>query len=136
MKSQKSGIKSQKSEVRSSARVSCPVGADLDAWSRHAWTEGVQIDTLPDLETLSVRTRNSTYEITVLCPRTGEVLVRGGQFFPEYTPACLAGSSLGGSFLKQHGIYVGFSMELQHDQQTILTTRVRSIERKSDHVVQ
>jgi serine/threonine protein kinase len=32
--------------------------------------------------------------------------VRGGQFFPTYTPARLAGSSLGGSFLKQHGIYL------------------------------
>jgi hypothetical protein len=122
--------------MRSSARVSRAVGADLDAWSRHEWTEGVQIDTLQNLETLSVRTRNSTYEIMVLCPRTAEVLVRGGQFFPEYTPARLAGSSLGGSFLKQHGVYVGFCMELQHNQQTILTTRVRSLERKLDHSVQ
>jgi hypothetical protein len=136
MKSEKSEVKSQNLEVRTRARVSCPIGADLDAWSRHEWSEGVQIDTLQDLETLLVQTLNSTYEIMGLCPRTGEVLVRGGQFFPEYTPARLAGSSLGGSFLKQHGVYVGFSMELQHEQQTILTTRVRSIELKSDDLVQ
>ena len=122
--------------VPPTARVSCPVGADLDTWSRHDWREGLQIDTLQDLERLSVRTRNSTYEITVLCARTSEVLVRGGQFFPEYTPANLAGSSLGGSFLKQHGIYVGFSMELQYDHQTIVTTRVRSIGRVCDDRVQ
>ena len=116
--------------------VSCPVGADLDTWSRHEWKEGLQIDALQGLVTLSVRTLNSTYEITVLRPGTSEVLVRGGQFFPEYTPALLAGSSLGGSFLKMHGIYVGFSMELYHDQQAIVTTAVQSIGRVPDGQVQ
>ena len=108
---------------------SCPAAADLDVWSAHVWRNGVQIETLPDLETLAVRTRNSLYEITVLSARTAEVLVRGGQFFPTHTPACLAGSSLGGSFLKQHGIYVGFRMEIHYDKQSIVTTEVQSIER-------
>jgi hypothetical protein len=39
----------------------------------------------------------------------------------------LAGSSLGGSFLKMRGIYVGFSMELCHEGETIITSPVRSI---------
>ena len=116
--------------------LSCPAVANLDAWSSHEWTHGLQIDTLPDLETLAVRTRNNTYEISVISHATGEVLVRGGLFFPEYTRAHLAGSSLGGSFLKRHGIYVGFRMELQREAETIVTTEVRSIKRKSDHVVQ
>jgi len=121
-------MKSEKSEVSSNARVSCPVGAD---WSRHEWTEGIRIEALQYCETLLVRTRNSTYEITVLCPATGDVLVRGGWFFPEYTPVRLAASSLGGRPLERHGVYVGFGMELQRDRQTILTTRVRSLQRKS-----
>jgi hypothetical protein len=112
----------------SNARVSCPVGAD---WSRHEWTEGIQIEALQYCETLLVRTRNSTYEIMVLCPATGDVLVRGGWFFPEYTPVRLAASSLGGRLLERHGVYVGFGMQLQCDRQTILTTRVRSLQRKS-----
>jgi len=112
---------------------SYPASADLDVWSRHEWRDGIQVDMLPDLERLAVRTRNSLYEITVLSARTAEVLVRGGQFFPTYTPASLAGSSLGGSFLKQRGIYVGFRMELHHDSQSIVTTEVRSIERIHDH---
>jgi hypothetical protein len=107
----------------------------IKTWCYPGRLDGEQFEALQDLETLSVRTRNSTYEIIVLRSSTGDVLVRGGPFFPEYTHARLAGSSLGGSFLKWHGVYVGFSMELQHDRQTILTTRVRSLERKSDHLV-
>jgi hypothetical protein len=112
------------------------VVADLGAWSKHAWTDGLQVDALQDLETLCVRTRNSTYEMTVLSGRTAEVLVRGGQFFPEYTSVRVAGSSLGGSFLKLHGIYLGFSMELQHDGKTIVTTTVQSIRRVAHDQIQ
>ena len=79
------------------------------------------------METLTVRTENSTYEITVICGRTGEILIRGGRFFPEFTPAKLAGSSLGGSFLKLRGIYAGFSLEVHFDKRLIITSRVRSI---------
>jgi hypothetical protein len=112
------------------------VVADLGSWSKHTWTDGLQVDALQDLETLSVRTRNSTYEMTVLSGRTAEVLVRGGQFFPEYTSVRVAGSSFGGSFLKLHGIYLGFSMELQHDGVTIVTTAVQSIRRVADDQIQ
>lgn len=107
--------------------VSCSAGALLDTWSNHDWTDGIQVDTMNDLDTLTVRTENSIYEITVIAPRTGDILVRGGRFFPEFTPAHLAGSSLGGSFLKLRGIYVGFSMEIHFDHRSIITSRVRTI---------
>ena len=113
-----------------------PAVADLETWSKRPWTDGLQVDALQHLEALCVRTRNSTYEITVLSGRTAEVLVRGGQFFPEYTSVRVAGSSLGGSFLKLHGIYLGFSMELQHDGRTIVTTEVQSIRRVADDQIQ
>src|SRR5215510_9090309 len=113
-----------------------PAAADLDTWSKRPWTDGLQVDALQDLETLCVQTRNSMYEITVLSGRTAEVLVRGGQFFPEFTSVRVAGSSLGGSFLKLHGIYLGFSMELQHDGQTIVTTEVQSIRRAANDPIQ
>ena len=103
--------------------------ASLDAWAERAWTDGVQVDRLEALETLSFQTQNSIYEITVLRPETGEVLVRGGRFFPERTVAFLAGSSLGGSFLKLRGIYPGFKIEFGCDgRRVIITSRVRSIE--------
>jgi hypothetical protein len=55
-------------------------------------------------------------------------MVQGGRFFPEPTRARLAGCSLGGAFLKQRGIYVGFRMEIQRGLQTIITSDVQSIE--------
>jgi hypothetical protein len=107
--------------------VRCSASALLDTWSSHDWTEGVQLEGMPDMETLTVRTENSTYEMTVISGRTGEILIRGGRFFPEFTPARLAGSSLGGSFLKLRGIYVGFSLEIHFDKRLIITSRVRKI---------
>ena len=107
--------------------VTCTEGALLDTWSSHSWTEGMQLETMQDLEKLVVRTENSLYEITVICGRTGDILVRGGRFFPEFTEARLAGSSLGGSFLKLHGIYVGFNLEIHFDKRLIITSRVRQI---------
>src|SRR5499427_1851894 len=107
--------------------VRCSASALLDTWSSHDWNEGIQLETMQDLETLTVRTENSVYEITVICGRSGEILIRGGRFFPEFTPARLAGSSLGGSFLKLRGVYVGFSLEVHFDQRIIITSRVRNL---------
>jgi hypothetical protein len=39
----------------------------------------------------------------------------------------MAGSSLGGSFLKLRGIYVGFNLEIHFDRRSIITSRIRSI---------
>ena len=107
--------------------VRCSAGAILDTWSAHTWKEGVQLETLRDMETLTVRTENSVYEITVICGRSGDILIRGGRFFPEFTAARLAGSSLGGSFLKLRGVYAGFSLEVHFDQRMIVTSRVQNI---------
>ena len=87
----------------------------------------MQLEAIPDMETLHVRTENSTYEITVICGRTGEILIRGGRFFPEFTAARLAGCSLGGSFLKLRGIYLDFRLEVHLDQRLIITSRILEI---------
>jgi hypothetical protein len=108
--------------------LSCPAAATLDAWLHRDWSGGVQIDRLQNLDAIAVRTENNLYEIVVLDSGSGEILVRGGRFFPEHTRARLAGSSLGGSFLKLKGIYVGFSMEIQHGRPRIVTSRVQSIQ--------
>ena len=104
-----------------------PVGAILDTWSDDPWTNGVQIDDRDDIEKLAVRTWNSDYDITIIEGRSGEVLVRGGQFFSELTPARLTGATLGGSFCKMRGIYVGFRMEIHANGQRFVTTPVESI---------
>jgi hypothetical protein len=99
-----------------------PAGSSLEAWTSHDWQSGVQIENANALDAFVVRTANSTYEITVLSPATGDILVRGGAFFPVVTKARLAGASLGGSFLKRHGIYVGFRLEFVSDQTPIVGT--------------
>jgi hypothetical protein len=78
----------------------------------HRGDQGVQINQMEKLATLAVRARNTVYEIAVLNGHTGEVLVRGGEFFPERMAVRLEGSSFGGSILKWRGIYVGLRMEI------------------------
>jgi len=113
--------------MRSDATAVIPATCNLETWSTLPWSDGLQLTALHPLETLEVRTKNTVYEITVMDPRCGDVLVRGGSFFPVYTRVRLAGASLAGSFLKLLGIYVGFSMEIHTEDGPIVTTRVREI---------
>ena len=105
-----------------------PTGAQLESWSGYDWDDGVQVDALHELDHLSVRTRNSTYEILVRNPSSCDVLVRGGSRFPTYTPARLCGCSVGGTVLKRGGIYPGFRLELELDGRRLLTSAVESVD--------
>jgi hypothetical protein len=121
----RSGIESR---VTQPAAPTTPTRAvALDSWLELPWTDGCQVDALSPLQAVTVTTRNSVYEIIVTSPRTGGIKVRGGQFFPEWSEATLAGCSMGGSFLKMRGLYAGFCMELHFDGQVVITTRVRTI---------
>ena len=104
-----------------------PVPATLDDWSAKAWTDGIQIDRLNPFDRLLIDTMHHTYEITVIDPADAEVLIRGGDFFPEATPALVDGASLRSSFLKLHGIYIGFHIEMLVGGKRITTSRVRRI---------
>jgi len=101
--------------------------ANLEAWVGRPWVDGVQVDGLRDLDVLVVRTMNTLYDITVVTARTGEVIVRGGRFFPERTRAVILGSSLGGAFLKLRGIYCGFALEVYATGTRIVTSAVQSV---------
>jgi hypothetical protein len=107
---------------------SIAVAALLDTWSEQPWTSGVQLDGMQDMEKLVVQTRNSIYEIIVIDGPSGEILIRGGQMFPEMTPARLTGATLGGSFCKMRGIYAGFRMEIDANGSRTVTSLVESIE--------
>ena len=91
---------------------SVPRSAILTAWSDDDWTHGIQMDQFQELTTLAVRTAHSLYEITILDGHAGDVLVRGGSFFPERTAVKLMGSTFGGAILKRRGIYVGMQLEV------------------------
>ena len=104
-----------------------PASATLSAWQHHRWSEGLSLDQLSPLDRLIVHTHHSTYEIVATEAGPGDVLVRGGTFFPDFTPARLAGASLGGSFLKLRSVHVGFAIEFALDKRAIVTSPVRSI---------
>jgi hypothetical protein len=99
----------------------------LSSWSAHDWCGGVRVDDLLALERLVIDTANSTYEIILVAPERAEVLVRGGAFFPVFTPARLAGCSLGGSFLKLRSVHVGFRLELATERGFIITSPVSAV---------
>ena len=90
-----------------------------------AAAEGVSLKSLAPIEQLEVRTRNSTYQITLL--GSGRVMVLGGAFFPVRTEAQLPGSTLGGCFLKMDWVGLGLCMEFLHEGQRIITTPVQEI---------
>jgi hypothetical protein len=106
-----------------------PTTAILSNWSERDWdrADGVQLDTLTHMQRLVVRTYQHTYEIFIRSGATGEVFIRGGRFFQEFTEARLTGCSLGGGFLKQFGIYVGLRLEFNVDGETLLTAPIFSI---------
>ena len=116
----------------SELRVSVPTSGVLAAWSAHDWRGGVHVDDLSALERLVVKTHNSTYEIILVAADSAQILVRGGAFFPVFTPARLAGSSLGGAFLKLRSVHVGFRLELSTERGFIVTSPVRSVERAAE----
>lgn len=101
-----------------------PATAVLDNWANAQWSDGCQVDEQPVFQALTVLTQNNLYELIVVDPSRGLVRLRGGQFFPDWREAQLAGCSLGGSFLKMRGIYAGFCMEFHVSGETIITSPV------------
>lgn len=119
---------SQSTDSGTTTRTLIDARGVLDAWSTQEWRDGLQLDTLPALRALVIQTRNTDYRVTVIDGRRGDVLVTGGRFFPTPTRARLNGATLGGSLLKWRGVYCGFRLEFQLGAQTIVTTRVQSVE--------
>jgi hypothetical protein len=101
--------------------------AMLKTWTAHDWRDGVRVDELASLDRLVVLTENSTYHIIIVSPATADVLVRGGTYFPVFTPVRLAGSSLGGSFLKLRSVHAGFRLEFSTGSGFIITSTVQTV---------
>ena len=104
-----------------------PRGAtSLDAWLTRDWSQAVHLSSLEAFQQLQVCTQNTLYELVVI-NQTGDVQVRGGKYFPDWTPARLAGCTAGGSFLKRLAINLGLQMEFEFDRRRIVTSPVRTI---------
>ena len=102
------------------------VAASLDMWLARDWSQGVHVASLEEFQQLHVCTQNSLYEL-IIVSRCGDVRVRGGRYFPDWTAARFAGSTCGGSFLKRLGINLGLQMEFEVDSRRIVTSPVRAI---------
>jgi hypothetical protein len=90
-------------------------------------SDGIAIQSLAPGTTLIVQTRNSLYRLIMMMGVRCGVLVQGGSFFPEATPAHLQGASAGGCLVKTGWIGVGLCVELWVGSDRILTSTVRSI---------
>ena len=106
-----------------------PTASLLSNWSDRDWqrAEGVQLDRLERMQRLVLRTYQHAYEIFVRCGASGDVLVRGGRMFQNFTEATLVGSSMGGGFVRQFGVYVGLRVEFNIDGETIVTAPIFSV---------
>jgi hypothetical protein len=91
------------------------------------WRNEVLLDDLVAGDRLLVTTWHHTYQVVVQSPRTGEILVQGGDHFPEFASARLAGSLLSGSSLKMRSVNVGLRLELAQGGRAVITTPVRAI---------
>jgi len=108
----------------------------LDSFAAEAaLASGVAVADLSPIDEIEVRTRNTSYRITLIAAHEARVLVHGGAFFPVPGEAHLSGSTLGGSLLKLGWIGCGFCMELHHEGRRIVTTRVREIRRVGKDVL-
>jgi len=96
-------------------------------WPTDDWLDEVNVARLSADDQIEVTTRNTRYEIVVTTPRTGDVLVRGGRYFPEFTAVHLLGSSLDGSSLKMRSVNVGARLEFAAGGRPVITTSVRAV---------
>jgi hypothetical protein len=101
----------------------------LDVRSAHDMkpSAGVQIETCSPLDHFVVTTRNSLYDVIVVCGAEGRVFVRGGRMFPEFRLAWLVGATDGGHTLRLRGIYPGLCMEFYADGRSVVTSPVLDV---------
>jgi hypothetical protein len=100
--------------------------ATLDAWLARDWSEAVNVGSLEEFQQIQVCTQNTLYELIVI-NHGGDIQVRGGRYFPDWTAARFAGSTAGGCFLKRLAITLGLQMEFELDRRRIITSPVRTI---------
>jgi len=89
--------------------------------------DAIQLDSCPQFQWIVVRTRESVYDIIVLSGDTGDVMVRGGRFFPAFRLATLAGSTFGGSSMRAGSICAGCHLELHVDGKALVTSRIETV---------
>jgi hypothetical protein len=112
------------------AALSLIVAMPLDDLVSSKSDDVIQLDSCSVFERIVVRTGRSVYDIIVLSSDEGEVMIRGGRFFPEFQRATIAGSIFGGSAVKLRNICVGLHLELHVNGKSFVTSRIRAVSRR------
>jgi len=96
------------------------------------WDECVHIEACVPLDHVVVKTLNSVYDLVVVSPKDGEVLVRGGRLFPDFRKGLVVGATAGGHTVKLLGIYAGLCLELFVDHRSVTTSPVVAVYRAAE----
>jgi hypothetical protein len=89
--------------------------------------EGMALQTLKPCDAIHMRTSNSDYDIFLLEPESGRVLVKGGKYFAQPMEAIVSGSTIGGSMLMVGWLGVGFRVEFIANGRHIVTSPVQEL---------
>ena len=96
----------------------------------------LRLDACPELEWITVRTLRSSYDVIVLSGDTGAVMIRGGDFFPEFCRATITGSLFHAVAVRPGAIAVGLNLEFVVDGRSVVTSPVQEIARHHLPVVE
>ena len=90
----------------------------------------IDLGSLTPRETIVVNTHASVYELTVLQPDDGDMLVRGGSHFTELRRVLFFGSTADGGSLHRRTIDIGLRMHFICGNRLVTTSPVRSFSRR------
>jgi hypothetical protein len=82
-------------------------------------------------DTIVVATHSSVYELIVVRGDRGDVSVRGGRHFIEFSPVAFLGSIAGDGSVKPNTIDIGLRMKFLFGDQFVVTSPVQSLSRQS-----
>jgi hypothetical protein len=86
----------------------------------------LRLDSCPELEWITVKTRRSIYDIVTLSGESGAVAVRGGEFLPEFRHASFIGSLSRGIATNLGAVVVGLNLEFVVNGRSLITSPVES----------
>lgn len=89
--------------------------------------DGIYIPDFTPYTLILVKTHYSLYEIVVVDPRKGDVVIQGGGKLLIPTQAVLQGSTFGGSALKGMTISIGMRLEVTIQGRRFVTSFVEQI---------
>jgi hypothetical protein len=96
-------------------------------WLGEPAADAIRLPSRAEFDRFEVRTQRTVYEMVVLNGSTGEVLVRGGDYFREFKRARVTGSTRGGSAVRLRTIEVGARLELHVDGHRVITSTIQSL---------